>query len=237
MLFETPPTILPLHGPSLAWYLEAEEYLAEHIQSYDADEVLMFWQTPPTVIIGRHQDMEAEVNLAWCEEHNVAICRRKSGGGCVYSDEGNLMISLISKNTHSQEVFQDYLQRLVHALQQLGIDAVSTTHNDVLVGTKKVSGNACFATHSATIVHGTLLLNSNLDNVERAITPSKQKLAKHAVQSVRQRVSNLLSEDPNQNPTLLKALMTQSCKVLAPLLMREKTYFITDSTQTNLLHP
>jgi lipoate-protein ligase A len=121
----------------------------------------------------------------------VDVCRRKSGGGCVYSDSGNQMISCILRDTNAQRAFGYYLERLVDNLSALGLPAVTSTHNDVMIGDRKVSGNASFARPTATIVHGTLLWKSNMDDLTAAITPSEAKLAKHAVQSVRQRVTNL----------------------------------------------
>ena len=117
--------------------------------------------------------------------------RRKSGGGCVYADEGNLMISYIAPSSRSEQVFQSYLDQMANTLCQLGFAAVKSTHNDIMVGEYKVSGNACFALPNATIVHGTMLYDVNFEMLQQAITPSQEKLAKHGVQSVRQRVKNL----------------------------------------------
>ena len=178
--------VLP-EGQPLAWYLEQEIKLAETA----TEDLFFYWRVRPTVIFGRHQQREAEVNEAYCREHGIDVVQRKSGGGCVYADEGNLMLSLISTDTHSEQVFNRFMQTLAHVLQSLGLEAVTTAHNDILVGGRKVSGNACYALPNATIVHGTLLYDVNLDALEQAITPSEAKLQKHAVQSVRQRVTNL----------------------------------------------
>lgn len=153
--------------------------------------IFFTWIVPPTVIFGRHQVMENEVNIPFCQEHMIAMFRRKSGGGCVYADEGNLMISYISPSSHSEQVFQTYLDKMSNTLSQMGYDAVKSSHNDIMIGDYKVSGNACFALPNATIVHGTLLYNVNFDILQQAITPSSEKLAKHGVESVRQRVMNL----------------------------------------------
>ena len=201
---------LLIHLPSgkrLVWYLAAEEYFAKNIhllnQTYtkgkqNADDnpnafdgILFTWIVSPTVIFGRHQVMENEVNVDFCHQNNIAMYRRKSGGGCVYADEGNLMISYISPSTHSEQVFQSYLDQMSNTLSQLGYNAVKSSHNDIMIGEHKVSGNACFAMPNATIVHGTLLCDVNFDILQQAITPSREKLAKHGVQSVRQRVMNL----------------------------------------------
>lgn len=173
----------------LVWYLALEEYVAARVK----EDTIFFWIVSPTVIFGRHQVMLNEVNTAFCEAHKIAMYRRKSGGGCVYADRGNLMISYITNNTHSEAVFQHYLDLLTRALSQAGYPTVKSEHNDVLVNGRKVSGNACYALPTGTIVHGTLLWNVDFEVLQQAITPTREKLQKHGVESVRQRVVNLSS--------------------------------------------
>lgn len=172
----------------LVYYLAAEEYVAAL-----GIEGFFSWRTAPCVIFGRNQDMESEVNVPYCESNGIAMWRRKSGGGCVFSDEGNLMLSYVVRGSDVQLAFEEYLDKLSSALRELGVPAVSTSHNDVLVDGHKVSGNACFRTGEVCIVHGTLLYDVDFDRLERAITPSVAKLASHGVKSVRQRVANLRS--------------------------------------------
>ena len=164
-----------------------EEYLAKHVR----EEMFVTWVVSPTVIFGRHQVMEAEVNVDFCKANGIAMYRRKSGGGCVYADGGNLMMSLISPNTHSELVFQSFLDSVSGVLRDSGFAAVKSEHNDIMVEGYKVSGNACYALPTGTIVHGTLLVNVDFEVLQQAITPSVEKLSKHGVQSVRQRVANL----------------------------------------------
>jgi lipoic acid synthetase/lipoate-protein ligase A len=169
------------------------DYLALEAEMVNTvtEPVFFTWVVPPTVIYGRHQQAEVEVNEAYCREHGVAVVQRQSGGGCVYADEGNLMISYISPSTHSQDEYAFYMQRLAETLQTLGYDAVTTQHNDILVGEHKVAGTACYTTPTGTVVHACMLYDVNLEALQQAITPSAEKLAKHAVASVRQRVVNL----------------------------------------------
>ena len=174
-------------GLALAEYLQIEQDLVREVK----EPTLFTWIVPPTVIYGRHQSAEVEVNEAYCAEHGIAVVQRKSGGGCVYADEGNLMISFVTPSTHSEQVFAAFMQMISGALQRLGYDAVTTAHNDVMVGEHKVSGTACYTTPTGTVVHACMLYKVNLEALEKAITPSAAKLAKHAVASVRQRVRNL----------------------------------------------
>lgn len=168
-------------------YLQKEQELVKSV----AEPTLFTWIVSPTVIYGRHQSAEVEVNEAYCREHGIAVVQRKSGGGCVYADEGNLMISFISPSTHSEQVFAQFLAIVAQALQAKGLPAVTTAHNDILVDGRKVSGCACFTAPTGTIVHGTLLYDVNLEAMLAAITPTTAKLVKHGVASVRQRVANL----------------------------------------------
>lgn len=176
-----------IEGLPLMDYLAMEADMVKTIQ----EPTVFTWVVSPTVIYGRHQCAEAEVNEAYCHAHGIAVVQRQSGGGCVYADRGNLMVSFVSPSTHSQEVFDQFLVLLSGALRQLGYEAVTTAHNDVLVGDRKVSGTACYTTPTGTVVHACMLYDVNLTDLEAAITPSEAKLAKHAVASVRQRVRNL----------------------------------------------
>ena len=168
-------------------YLALEAEMVKTIQ----EPTFFTWIVSPTVIYGRHQSAEAEVNEAYCAEHGIAVVQRQSGGGCVYADRGNLMISFVSPSVHSQEVFDEFLTIVSQALRQLGYEAVTTAHNDILVGERKVCGTACYTTPTGTVVHASTLYDVNLEALETAITPSAGKLAKHGVASVRQRVRNL----------------------------------------------
>ena len=177
----------PIEHLPLEDYLNLEAEMVKNVQ----EPVFFTWIVAPTVIYGRHQIRSQEVNDAYCATHGVRVVQRKSGGGCVYADAGNLMVSYIDPSIRSQEVFGTFLQYLASALRKLGYEAVTTAHNDILVADRKVAGTACYTTPTGTVVHASMLYDVNLDALEQAITPSEAKLAKHAVASVRQRVRNL----------------------------------------------
>lgn len=172
---------------SLAFYLAMEEFVARSVEG----ESFFVWRVSPTVIIGRNQDLEAEVNLDYCRSHGVKVVRRKSGGGCVYSDMGNIMISYVSQRGEVAEIFDRYLSSLTSCLRALGLNAEKSGRNDVLVEGRKVSGNAFHQLPDRSIVHGTLLYDTDFAALEEAIRPPVEKLVRHGVASVRQRVENL----------------------------------------------
>ena len=88
-------------------------------------------------------------------------------------------------------VFDRYLSQLTACLRSIGLDAARSERNDVLVAGMKVSGNAFHQLPDRSIVHGTLLFSTDFDALEQAIRPPVEKLERHGIRSVRQRVANL----------------------------------------------
>ncbi|MBO7317777.1 MAG: lipoyltransferase, partial [Bacteroidales bacterium] len=129
--------------------------------------------------------------LPYCKQNNIAIFRRKSGGGCVYSDMGNIMLSWIQDGDSVGFVFDTYMRSIAFALQKIGINAQVSGRNDILVDGRKVSGNVFYQLPGRSIVHGTMLFDTNFEHLVNAITPSNNKLQSKGVASVRQRVTNL----------------------------------------------
>lgn len=172
----------------LSFYLAMEEYVARMLP---ADDYLFLWQVKPTVIFGRNQQMESEVNEPYCRAHDIQMFRRKSGGGCVYADEQNLMVSYVTADDQVGVVFNRFLQMLLLVLRKLGIQATSTSRNDVLIDGRKVSGTAFYHLPGRSIVHSTLLYDTNMEHMLNAITPSAEKLRQKGIQSVRQRITLL----------------------------------------------
>jgi len=192
---------------SLAFYLAIEEFVARTIEG----EAFFVWQSEPTVIFGRNQILENEVNLDYCRQHGIEVVRRKSGGGCVYSDKGNIMISFISRRGDVSEVFDRFLSALTSCLRGFGVDAERSGRNDVLVDGRKVSGNAFHQLSDRSIVHGTLLHSMDLDVMQQALLPPVEKLQRHGVESVRQRVMNLGEILPLSIEEIMKALVGHFC--------------------------
>jgi len=172
----------------LSFYLATEEYLA---LNYPKDEYFFMWQVTPSVIFGRNQLIENEVNLPYVRENNILMYRRKSGGGCVYSDFDNIMFSFITPNFNKDFVFDNYLGKVVNVLKSLGLNAEFSGRNDILINGMKVSGNAFYKVKDKSIVHGTMLFATDFSVMAKAITPATAKLESKGVDSVRKRVTNL----------------------------------------------
>ena len=172
----------------LPFYLAMEEYAASILVD---DDIFFMWQPAPTVIFGRNQLIDNEVNLEYCREHDIAVYRRKSGGGCVYADRDNIMFSYITRSDNVQLTFSRYTHAVAEMLQGLGLDATDNGRNDILIDGLKVSGNAFYHLPGRSIVHGTMLYDTNMEHMLHAITPSRAKLESKGVESVKSRITTL----------------------------------------------
>lgn len=200
----------------LSFYLALEEYVARHL---DDDDYFFLWQVSPSVIFGRNQLLENEIDVDYCHQHHIKMYRRKSGGGCVYADEGNLMLSLITNDENVNMAFNRFINMLLLVLHRMGIEAVSTAHNDVLVDGHKVSGTACYHLPGHSIVHGTLLYNTCMEHMLHAITPSREKLQAKGIQSVRQRITllkNYTTLSLEEVKTLIRSTLCDGERTLTP---------------------
>ncbi len=182
----------------LPFYLAMEEYLARYFEG----EYFFMWQVDPTVIFGRNQQMDAEVNVGFCRSHGIGVYRRKSGGGCVYADRNNIMFSHVTTCSSVASTFTGFTGTVASMLRRMGIgEAHANGRNDIMIGDRKVSGYAFYhinlvnsllhQTESRAIVHGTMLYDADVATMEQAITPSKVKLEAKGVGSVRQHVTTI----------------------------------------------
>ena len=172
----------------LPFYFAVEEYVARH---YTDDDYFMGWRVNPTVMLGRNQLIDNEVNTDYCKEHKIDIFRRKSGGGCIYADKGCIQFSYISRSVNANKAFAAYMQRMADLLKGLKIDAQLSGRNDILINGTKVSGCAFYQLSNRSVLHNSLLFDTQLDHLSNALTPAKEKLQSKGVASVRQRVTNV----------------------------------------------
>ena len=172
----------------LPFYFAVEEYVARH---YTDDDYFIGWRVNPTVMLGRNQLIDNEANTDYCKEHKINIFRRKSGGGCIYADKGCIQFSYISRSVNANEAFAAYMQRMADLLKGLKIDAQLSGRNDILINGTKVSGCAFYQLSNRSVLHNSLLFDTQLDHLSNALTPAKEKLQSKGVASVRQRVTNV----------------------------------------------
>lgn len=193
--------------------------MARHLNE---SEGFFMWQVAPSVIFGRNQVVENEVNVDYCREHGISMYRRKSGGGCVYADMDNLMLSYISEGENVGLAFNRFVNMVLLVLRKLGIEATGTSHNDVMIGDHKVCGTACYHVSGKSIVHSTMLYDTNMQHMTNAITPSKEKLQKKGIESVRQRITLLKDYTTLESVEALKTFIRETLCVGERMLAEQE---------------
>ena len=170
--------------------LALEEYA---LRSLPKDHsYFMLWQNDPAVIIGAGQNTIDEINAGFIRRHGIHVVRRRSGGGAVYHDQGNLNFSFITDRAGGGAFdFKRFTRPVIRTLHKLGVGSAFSQRNDLLIASRKFSGNAQYVTRDRLLHHGTLLLHSDLDNLQGALHVSDDKIKSKGIQSVRSRVTNI----------------------------------------------
>lgn len=171
--------------------LAIETYL---VQEMPLDEpILLFYINEPSIIIGRNQNTIEEINVDYVEDNGIHVVRRLSGGGAVYHDEGNLNFSFIMPDDgESFRNFGKVTQPIIDALHELGVEGAELKgRNDLVIDDKKFSGNAMYATNGRMFAHGTLMFDSDVNEVVNALKVRKDKIESKGIKSIRSRVTNI----------------------------------------------
>ncbi|REJ08402.1 lipoate--protein ligase [Halobacillus trueperi] len=171
--------------------LAIEEYALKNLDINDT--YLLFYINEPSIIIGKNQNTVEEINTSYVEENGIHVVRRLSGGGAVYHDLGNLNFSFITKDDgDSFHDFAKFTKPVTEALKKLGVNAELSGRNDIVAEDgRKISGNAQFSTRGRMFSHGTLMLDSEIENVVSALNVKTEKIKSKGIKSIRSRVANI----------------------------------------------
>lgn len=173
-----------------AFNFALEYYLATE-KSFPGKTVVMIWRTSPTVMVGRFQNTYAEINRPYVEKKRIAVARRMSGGGTIYTDFGAWQYSFITFAAENPCGMRELAAPVVDILRKLGAPAEFSGRNDIVIDGRKVSGTAQYRKNGCVVHHGSLLYASDLDEIVRSTNVNSEKLQAKGIQSVRQRVGNI----------------------------------------------
>ena len=168
--------------------LALEEYVLKNLDG----EYFFLWQNEPTIVIGKHQNTISEINLDYVEKKGIHVVRRMSGGGAVYHDLGNINFSFIQEKKDLADFdFSFFTRPIVDLLDELGIKAEFNSRNDLAIDGKKFSGNAQYIFKKKILHHGTLLFNSEMEELVNSLKVSKDKIESKGLKSIKSRVANI----------------------------------------------
>jgi lipoate-protein ligase A len=181
-----------------AFNLATEEFLMYN----KSEDCFYLYINAPSIIVGKHQNSLAEINVEYVKENDITVIRRTSGGGAVFHDPGNLNFTFIMNDKQSETAdFRKYTQPIIDVLQAMDVDAKFEGRNDMTIEGKKFSGNAKSYYNNKILQHGTLLFNSTLPNLSQALKLNPLKYRDKAVKSISSRVTNI-TEHLKHNITL-----------------------------------
>lgn len=178
--------------------LAAEEYLF----SKQGEDFLLLYVNQPSVIIGSNQAVLNEIDQDFCIEHDIRIIRRLSGGGAVYHDTGNLNFSFIHGKT-GEPLSARFLDPVVEVLRALDISVEVRKRKDLWLEGYKISGTASHLSKGRELHHGTLLYDTDIELLLKALNPEKRNLVRKATASVLSPVKNIrsyLKENQKNDP-------------------------------------
>ncbi len=160
------------------------------LDCYTPNTITLFlWQNERTVVIGANQNPYAECDVHALVADGGRLARRRTGGGAVYHDLGNLNFSFVA-DKRLYDVGRQ-MRVIQEALRHFGLDTEVSGRNDITFEGRKFSGNAFGQTKQQALHHGTLLIATDGERIARYLKVNRAKLQKHGVQSVASRVVNL----------------------------------------------
>ncbi|MDW5299146.1 MAG: lipoate--protein ligase [Sedimentibacter sp.] len=170
--------------------LAFEEYVFKNLNS--DDDYVLLWRNGPAIIVGKNQNTVEEINMEFVKENNIKVVRRVTGGGAVYHDLGNLNFSFIAKADSNEKIdFKIYNVPIIKALEKLGVKCDLSGRNDLVIDEKKFSGIAQSISKGRVLNHGTLLFDSELDVLSKALNVKRDKIESKGIKSVSSRVTNI----------------------------------------------
>lgn len=169
--------------------LALEQYVFDRLAV--KEDFFILWQNANSIIIGKHQNTVEEINAAYVKEHDIQVVRRLSGGGAVFHDLGNVNFTFIADHGGGGFDFSAFCHPVMDALESLGVKAELSGRNDMTIGGQKFSGNSQYIRQGRVMHHGTILFDSDLETVGKALRAPEDKFLSKGFKSVRSRVTNV----------------------------------------------
>jgi lipoate-protein ligase A len=182
----------------VAW--EDSQLIYHAMAELGREGLILLSPATPYVCIGFHQDAEREVDLDFCRTNGIPVFRRDVGGGAVYLDGGQLFFQLVlprgdARIPASREAFfRKFLSPVVDIYRRLGIPAEFRPINDVIVGSRKISGSGVGEIGGCIVFVGNLIADFNYEMMTRILKVPDEKFRDKVHQTLRENLSTIRRE-------------------------------------------
>ena len=214
------------------WY---ESQTIYHALGYLGCEALsLVSPARPYACIGFHQDVEQEVEVGFCRENNIPIFRREVGGGAVYLDGNQLFYQLILRKDNplvplrKETFYRKFLEPVMRVYQRIGIPAEYKPINDLITGTRKISGTGAGEIGDCIVFVGNLILDFNYEMMARILKVPHEKFRDKIHKTMVDNLSTIRRELGEKEASLwdepsLNALLVEEYeKMVGPMEPSEK---------------
>ena len=181
------------------------------------DTLTLMNPATPYVCVGFHQEVEKEVDVAYCQEYGLPITRRQVGGGAVYLDQDQLFWHIIVHRSRApyriEDVYTRYLAGPIQALRAMGIPAEHRPVNDIQVAGRKIGGTGAATIGEAIVVVGSLIFDFNYELMARVLKVPSEKFRDKVYQTLREYLTTIRRELGPNAPTWEqgKRLLISNC--------------------------
>jgi lipoate---protein ligase len=204
-----------------------ESQLIYHAMAYEGVEgLILLSPASPYVCIGYHQDVNQEVDLAYCHAHDIPVFRREVGGGAVFLDGRQLFYQLILHRDHplaaadKETFYRRLLEPVVQTYAELGIPARYKPVNDIITETgRKISGNGAAHIGDSVVLVGNLIFDFDYDTMVRVLRVPDEKYRDKVHKSLYENLTTMQREQAelSSEDEALAVLVRQFEAVLGPM--------------------
>jgi lipoate-protein ligase A len=177
------------------------DMIAQGITDGESENTLIIcWPARPLVSLGYFQEIEQDIDTAFCRDNNIFYTRRVIGGGGVYLDDGQMFYQLIGRTDSPttpkriDDYYRKFLAAPVEAYKNIGVDAEFKPVNDLIANGKKISGNGAGDVGDARILTGNIIFDFNFDMMVKVLKVPNEKFRDKISQSLRERMTTVLLE-------------------------------------------
>lgn len=211
----------------------AESQLCYHaLAELDREGLIIVSPESHYVCVGYHQDARQEVDLDFCKVHNIPVFRRQVGGGAVYLDGNQLFFQIILHRDSeliplNKEIFyRKFLQPVINVYRRMGIPAQFKAINDVVTGSKKISGTGAGEIANCVVFVGNIILDFDYKTMSQVLKVPDEKFREKVYHTIEANLTTIkrelgLNQTRRWTDSAISLLMIEEFqKILGPLCIR-----------------